>query len=208
MQARGVGVSEDDSNNTLLLCLRLMRMALESCGGVIGSSAPFFRIISDDFFKHLLMLALRPSAPQPILSEILRIFSFFAATTRVELKLQLEVFFERLVFAALGGGRKDSPLVPLVLDTLTDLSYDSSFLVDLYVNYDCDPQRSDLMETLYKLVGLRGCCEVALGAGVGRRGGVDAGRAGAAHHVQRHQVHRQPHRREAGGAAARHRRRR
>ena len=152
------------------------------------------------------MLALRPSAPQPILSEILRIFSFFAATMRVELKLQLEVFFERLVFAALGGGRKDSPLVPLVLDTLTDLSYDSSFLVDLYVNYDCDPQRSDLMETLYKLVGLRGCCEVALGAGVGRRGGVDAGRAGAAHHVQRHQVHRQPHRREAGGAAARHRR--
>ena len=43
-------------------------------------------------------------------------------------------------------------LIPLVLDVLTDLSYDPSFLVDLYVNYDCDPQRSDLMESLYKSV--------------------------------------------------------
>ena len=48
---------------------------------------------------------------------------------------------------------KNPNLVGLVLDTLIDLSYDPAFLVDLYVNYDCDPQRSDVMETLYKLVG-------------------------------------------------------
>ena len=129
-----------------------MRMALESCGGVIASSEPFFRIISDEFFKHLLMLALRPNAPASMLSEVLRIFCFFAATMRVELKLQLEVFFQRLVFWALEGNSKNDALVSLVLDALSDLSSDPSFLVDLYVNYDCDPQRSDLMETLYKLV--------------------------------------------------------
>ena len=129
-----------------------MRMALESCGGVIASSQPFFLIISDEFFKHLLMLALRPSVPSSILSEIIRIFSFFAATMRVELKLQLEVFFERVVFWALEGNSKNPELVSLVLDMLVDISYDQSFLVDLYVNYDCDSQRSDLMETLYKLV--------------------------------------------------------
>ena len=87
-----------------------------------------------------------------MLSEILRIFTFFAATMRVELKLQLEVFFQRLVFWVLEGNSKNPNLVKLVLDTLIDLSYDPAFLVDLYVNYDCDPQRSDLMETLYKLV--------------------------------------------------------
>lgn len=129
-----------------------MRMALESCGSMIASSEPLFCIISDEFFKHLLMLALRPTAPLPMLSEILRIFTFFAATMRVELKLQLEVFFQRLVFWVLEGNSKNPNLVNLVLNTLIDLSYDPSFLVDLYVNYDCDPQRSDVMETLYKLV--------------------------------------------------------
>lgn len=147
-----MGVSEDDSNNTLCLCLRLMRMALESCGGVIASSEPLFQIISDEFFKHLLMLALKPTTPLMIMTEILRIFSFFAATMRVELKLQLEVFFQRIVLWALEGNAKNPVLIPLVLDMLTDLSYDPSFLVDLYVNYDCDPQRCDLMEALYKSV--------------------------------------------------------
>lgn len=157
LQARGVGVSEDDSNNTLCLCLRLMRMALESCGGVIASSEPLFLIISDEFFKHLLMLALKPSTPVSILTEILRIFAFFAATMRVELKLQIEVFFQRVVLWALEGNAKNPALIPLVLDMLTDLSYDPSFLVDLYVNYDCDPQRCDLMESLYKSVSVYEC---------------------------------------------------
>lgn len=147
-----MGVSEDESNNTLFLCLNLMRMALESCGGVIASSPPFFLIISDEFFKHLLMLTLRPGVPTNILSEIIRIFSFFAATMRVELKLQLEVFFERIVFWVLEGNAKNPYLLQFILDMLVDLSNDQSFLVDLYVNYDCDAQRSDLMETLYKLV--------------------------------------------------------
>lgn len=129
-----------------------MRMALESCGGVIASSSSLFSIISDEFFKHLLMLALKPTTPISILTEILRIFSFFAGNMRVELKLQLEVFFQRIVLWALEGNSKNPSLIPLVLDVLTDLSYDPSFLVDLYVNYDCDPQRSDLMETLFKSV--------------------------------------------------------
>lgn len=98
------------------------------------------------------MLTLRPGVPTNILSEIIRIFSFFAATMRVELKLQLEVFFERVVFWVLEGNAKNPYLLQFILDMLVDLSNDQSFLVDLYVNYDCDAQRSDLMETLYKLV--------------------------------------------------------
>ena len=147
-----MGVSEDDSNNTLCLCLRLMRMALESCGSVIASSQPFFAVISDEFFKHLIMLALRPSVPSVMLAEILRILSFFTGVMRFELKLQIETFFQRIVFWSLAGNAKNAALVPLVLDMLIDLSYDPTFLVDLYVNYDCASQRCDMLETLYKLV--------------------------------------------------------
>ena len=155
-----MGVSEDDSNNTLCLCLRLMRMALESCGSVIASSESFFSVIADEFFKHLLMLAMRPSVPPVMLAEIIRILSFFVGVMRVELKLQIEMFFQRIVFWSLEGNSKNPSLVPLVLDMLIDLSYDPTFLVDLYVNYDCDSQRCDVLETLYKRVGAECAADV------------------------------------------------
>ena len=79
---------------------------------------------------------------------------------RVELKLQIEMFFQRIVFWSLEGNSKNPSLVPLVLDMLIDLSYDPTFLVDLYVNYDCDSQRCDVLETLYKLVGAECAADV------------------------------------------------
>ena len=107
-----------------------------------------------------LMLAMRPSVPPVMLAEIIRILSFFVGVMRVELKLQIEMFFQRIVFWSLEGNSKNPSLVPLVLDMLIDLSYDPTFLVDLYVNYDCDSQRCDVLETLYKLVGAECAADV------------------------------------------------
>lgn len=70
------------------------------------------------------------------------------------MKLQQEVFFQKVIIWGLKNNRNNVKFEELILDTLIDITADPSFLIDLYVNYDCDSQRQDLLEQLYMAISL------------------------------------------------------
>ena len=51
----------------------------------------------------------------------------------------------------------------MILETLTDLLAEPALLPDLFYNYDCDTQRTDLLESLIRA--LADCCKVRRSAG-------------------------------------------
>lgn len=150
----GAGLSEEAANNSVLLCIKLMRLAIETAGTTITHTPEILHLISDDIFEHLIKLIQRSTTPYDIATECMRIFTVISTVLRSRMKLQQEVFFQKVIIWGLKNNRNNVKFEELILDTLIDITADPSFLIDLYVNYDCDSQRQDLLEQLYMAISL------------------------------------------------------
>lgn len=150
----GAGLSEEAANNSVLLCIKLMRLAIETAGTTITHTPEILHLISDDIFEHLIKLIQRSTTSYDIATECMRIFTVISTVLRSRMKLQQEVFFQKVIIWGLKNNRNNVKFEELILDTLIDITADPSFLIDLYVNYDCDSQRQDLLEQLYMAISL------------------------------------------------------
>ncbi|KAK8813139.1 hypothetical protein WA158_002731 [Blastocystis sp. Blastoise] len=147
--AMGVGLSKEESSDSLLLCIRLIRLGIETAGTTLTHIPEILHLISDEIFEHLIMLIQRSSTSYDIVTECMRIFTVISTVLRSRMKLQQEVFFQRVIIWGLKMKQSNPLFEELVLETLVDIFADPSFLIDMYVNYDCDSQRQDLLESLY-----------------------------------------------------------
>lgn len=94
-----------------------------------------------------------PRVPLGLLSRALRLVHILVShsNTRRHLRVQMEVFCGSVFLRALEAKPKttDNEARRLVLETLTDLFADQTIAVDIFCNFDCDLNSSNVLEHLF-----------------------------------------------------------
>ncbi|KAM7275985.1 hypothetical protein ACFE04_017851 [Oxalis oulophora] len=132
-----------------LFALVLINSAIELSGDAIGRHPKLLRMIQDDLFHHLIHYGSRsrPLVLSMICSTVLNIYHFL----RRSIRPQLEAFFTFVSFrvAALGA---PSQLQEMALEGMINFCRQPTFVVEVYVNYDCDPTCRNVFEEIGKLI--------------------------------------------------------
>uniref|UniRef100_R7WDK0 Uncharacterized protein n=1 Tax=Aegilops tauschii TaxID=37682 RepID=R7WDK0_AEGTA len=142
-EGHGAFTSEEDVQ---LFALVLLNSAVELGGEAIGKHPKLLRLIQDDLFYHLIYYATEcsPLVLSMICSTVLNLYNFL----RRFLKLQLEAFF-MYVILRVGSGASGMQLQEVAIEGLISFCRQPTFVIEMYVNYDCDP----LMRNVYEEVG-------------------------------------------------------
>ncbi|KAI4965898.1 hypothetical protein ZWY2020_047889 [Hordeum vulgare] len=142
-EGHGAFTSEEDVQ---LFALVLLNSAVELGGEAIGKHPKLLHLIQDDLFYHLIHYATEcsPLVLSMICSTVLNLYNFL----RRFLKLQLEAFF-MYVILRVGGGANGMQLQEVAIEGLISFCRQPTFVIEMYVNYDCDP----LMRNVYEEVG-------------------------------------------------------
>ncbi|CAN6202967.1 unnamed protein product [Urochloa humidicola] len=143
---QGAFTSEED---VMLFSLVLVNSAVELGGEAIGKHAKLLRLIQDDLFYHLIHYATEysPLVLSMICSTALNLYHFL----RRFLKLQLEAFF-MFVLLPVCGGAAGPQLQEVAVEGLISFIRQPTFVIEMYVNYDCDPMLRNVFEEVGKLV--------------------------------------------------------
>ncbi|CAL5091532.1 unnamed protein product [Urochloa decumbens] len=151
---QGAFTSEED---VMLFSLVLVNSAVELGGEAIGKHAKLLRLIQDDLFYHLIHYATEysPLVLSMICSTALNLYHFL----RRFLKLQLEAFF-MFVLLPVCGGAAGPQLQEVAVEGLISFIRQPTFVIEMYVNYDCDPLLRNVFEEVGKLL-----CKAAFPAG-------------------------------------------
>lgn len=129
-------------------------LALEMLGRVLGNPQHSWSHISELFCRHLrqpLCLALlrNCAANDPAAYALaVRLLSAILSLSRLRLGLRAELgaFYPLLVLRPLEQDAPDAAVLMAALGALRGLLSDPHLVVDLFVNYDCDLQASNLFE--------------------------------------------------------------
>lgn len=143
-------VSEEHPLKLKLLSLQLILAILQNAGPVLKSSDIFLAAI-----KQCLCVALSKnglSSNNEVLNLSLSIFMCLLKDFKVHLKMQIEVFFKEIIMHII-----ESPSSPfdrkwMVLDALISMCSDPQCVVDLFVNYDCDLQSTNIFERIITIL--------------------------------------------------------
>ncbi|CAN6181156.1 unnamed protein product [Urochloa humidicola] len=143
---QGAFTSEED---VMLFSLVLVNSAVELGGEAIGKHAKLLRLIQDDLFYHLIHYATEysPLVLSMICSTALNLYHFL----RRFLKLQLEAFF-MFVLVPVCGGAAGPQLQEVAVEGLISFIRQPTFVIEMYVNYDCDPLLRNVFEEVGKLL--------------------------------------------------------
>ncbi|KAJ1265415.1 hypothetical protein BS78_08G075000 [Paspalum vaginatum] len=143
---QGAFTSEED---VMLFSLVLVNSAVELGGEAIGKHPKLLRLIQDDLFYHLIHYATEysPLVLSMICSTALNLYHFL----RRFLKLQLEAFF-MFVLLRVCGGANGPQLQEVAVEGLISFCRQPTFVIEMYVNYDCDPLLRNVFEEVGKLL--------------------------------------------------------
>ncbi|XP_078431731.1 GNOM-like 2 [Wolffia australiana] len=130
-----------------LFALILINSAIELGGEFIGDHPKLLRIVQDDLFHHLVLYGARtrPLVLSMICSIVLNLYHFL----RGWLRLHLEAFFV-FVLLRTTSGNAGAHLQEVAVEGIIGLCRQPGFAIEMYVNYDCDPRRRDVLEETIK----------------------------------------------------------
>ncbi|CAK4277337.1 unnamed protein product [Aphanomyces euteiches] len=130
-----------------IVALNLLHSILHASGAALAQEPSLLAHIHDDLCGALLILCRLSDISIPILMASLPLWRLLWVHLRMHLKLQ----WEELVLGLLGALQDPNltwewklELAQLVVDLLSD----AAFALDMYVNYDCDPDRSNVLECI------------------------------------------------------------
>ncbi|KAG9459297.1 hypothetical protein H6P81_003805 [Aristolochia fimbriata] len=132
-----------------LFAVTLINSAIELGGEAIGKHSKLLKMIQDDLFYYLIQYGVcsNPLVFSMICSTVLNLCNYL----RGSLRLQLEAFFTFVLFRV--AANSDSPqLQELAMEGLINFCRQPSFLIEAYVNYDCDPIRRNVFEDIGNLI--------------------------------------------------------
>ncbi|KAM3753664.1 hypothetical protein ACB098_03G110200 [Castanea mollissima] len=129
--------------------LVLINSAIELSGEEIGRHSKLLRMIQDDLFHHLIHYGTcsSPLVLSMICSTVLNIYHFL----RRFIRLQLEAFFAIVLLRVVPLASSMS-LQEVALEGLITFCRQPTFIIEAYVNYDCDPLSRSLFEEIGKLL--------------------------------------------------------
>jgi len=138
-----VGTEDEYSNSTKEMNFLCRQFCLENIKEMIEKSYNLFQndndvifIIKEIFRDSLLKNTLSPNIK--IFQPSLELFISIIKAYRVHLKEQIEIFFMKVLITFLESENLEFVFKDAVLKALLHLVNDCSFLVEIYVNYDCD----------------------------------------------------------------------
>ncbi|XP_039118527.1 ARF guanine-nucleotide exchange factor GNL2 [Dioscorea cayenensis subsp. rotundata] len=146
--ADGLGSLSSDED-VQVFALMLINSAVELGGEGMGRHTRLLRMIQDDLFHHLIHYATRssPLVLSMICSIVLNLYHFL----RSSLRLQLEAFFTYVLLKIAAGGN-GVHLQEVAIESLVSFCQQPTFVVEMYVNYDCDPIQQNIFEEVGKLL--------------------------------------------------------
>lgn len=132
---------------TIQFSLSLINICLESGGTVLSTMKPLVTILRVDLCRHLLRIS--QSEDIEIFSLTLRVVYNLFMSIKDHMKIQLEVFLTSVHLRIL----KSSSVVStakeeMALESLLEFCREPSLMHDLYVNYDCDVQCTNLFDLI------------------------------------------------------------
>jgi brefeldin A-resistance guanine nucleotide exchange factor 1 len=160
------------SAETVQFALALINVALEAGGPSLSALEPLVEVLSNDVCRHLLRAS--QSEDLAIVSLALRVVFNLFMSIKNHMKVQLEVFLIsvhlRLISTQPTGGAS-TPVPPsssssvggaaqaaiaalaaakeeLALESLLEFCREPSLMNDIYVNYDCDMQCTNLFDSI------------------------------------------------------------
>ncbi|KAG9456630.1 hypothetical protein H6P81_001138 [Aristolochia fimbriata] len=156
------GTQENPEDNLLLrgkvLSLELLRIVMENAGPIWRTNEKFLGAIQ----QYLCLSLLKNSAlsAMSIFQLLCSIFENLLSRFRSELKSEIGIFFPMLILRVLENVLQPSFLQKMtVLNMLGKMCQDSQLMVDIFVNYDCDVDASNIFERI-----VNGLFKTALGA--------------------------------------------
>jgi len=133
-----------------MLGFNLINIALEKGGGEVAKLTGVVGLLKDDLCKYLLQNARTENLS--LLSLTLRvIFNLFQAVRPI-IKLQAEVFFNHVYLRLMDQRWMTYEGQEMVLESLVDFCREKTIMSDLYGNYDCDLQRTNVFENICKFL--------------------------------------------------------
>ncbi|KAF8678571.1 hypothetical protein HU200_046187 [Digitaria exilis] len=138
---QGAFTSEED---VMLFSLVLVNSAVELGGEAIGKHAKLLRLIQDDLFYHLINYATEysPLVLSMICSTALNLYHFLRSWRRSFMFVLLRVC----------GGANGPQLQEVAVEALISFIRQPTFVIEMYVNYDCDPLLRNVFEEVGKLL--------------------------------------------------------
>ncbi|KAL6576491.1 Nucleolar GTP-binding protein 2 [Orobanche hederae] len=124
--------------NTQVFALYLINSAIELSGDSIDKHPKLLRMVQDDLFHHLIHYG--ASSSPLVLSMIC-----------VSIRLQLEAFFSFVLFRVASPGNP-LQLQEVTIEGLINFCRQPTFIIEVYVNYDCDPTFKNVFEETGKLL--------------------------------------------------------
>ncbi|PHT33425.1 ARF guanine-nucleotide exchange factor GNL2 [Capsicum baccatum] len=139
--------SQTADENVQLFALVLINSAIELSGDSIGKHPKLLRMIQDDLFHHLVHYGTssNPLVSSMICSIVLNIYHFLRRSVR----LQLEAFFSFVLLkvASLGNSLQ---LQEVAIEGIINFCRHPTFIIEVYVNYDCNPIFNNVFEEIGK----------------------------------------------------------
>lgn len=148
METEGL-ISQTADENVQLFALVLINSAIELSGDSIGKHPKLLRMIQDDLFHHLIHYGASssPLVLSMICSTVLNLYHFH----RKSIRLQLEAFFSFVLFRIASPG-SSLQLQEVAVEGLINFCRQPTFIIEVYVNYDCDPTFRNVFEETGKLL--------------------------------------------------------
>lgn len=138
-----------DTKPGLSFSLKLVNVALEAGGSSLSAVKVLVDILRGDICRHLLKAS--QSDDLSIYSLALRVVFNLFMSIKDHVKVQLEVFLISVHLRLLSQGSQSS-VIPakeeLTLESLLEFCREPSLMQDIYTNYDCDVQCTNLFDSI------------------------------------------------------------
>ena len=164
--------ADEQAESVCAFGLQLVLASLESAGEDFARHPALLRLVRDDLSRA--MLAVAPRGRAPVLAATAATILQLYMVMPSELKMQLEAFLRMALLpladvpkpldgsgsnagsngpaAGSGSPGASSESRRVALECLVDLCRQPNFVPDLYVNFDCDVRRPNLVEELVALL--------------------------------------------------------
>jgi hypothetical protein len=144
-------INHKNNDQMITMGLNLITVGLESGVDSIASYQSLLAYTKDDLCKNLYNLL--SSERMPIYTSVLRAMFLLFESLRGHLKLQLEHFFTRLMEIIQSESNKISAeQKEMTIDLILQMLRIPGFAVEIYLNYDCSFNCTNLFEDLTKLL--------------------------------------------------------
>ncbi|XP_068649287.1 ARF guanine-nucleotide exchange factor GNL2-like [Aristolochia californica] len=143
------GMTAVTDDEVQLFAMTLINSAIELGGEAIGKHSKLLKMIQDDLFYYLIQFGVcsNPLVLSMICSTVLNLYN----SLRGSLRLQLEAFFTFVLFRI--AANSNSPqLQEVAMEGIINFCRQPSFVIEAYVNYDCDPICRNVFEDIGKLI--------------------------------------------------------